>query len=250
MLKTIIVDDEPNAREKLQLLLTKYCGSNVSIVALAKNATEGLAAIELHKPDLVFLDVEMPVHTGFDMLKQIPDIHFEIIFATAHDQYAIRAIKFSALDYLLKPIDADQLQEAVLKALERRGSHAMQRQYEVLKENLGSKTKEMEQLAIPSQQGLIFIKVADLIRCEADSNYTWFFLANKQKIVSSRTLKEYEEILTDSGFVRIHSAHLINKKHLRQYIKGEGGEVVMADGTKLDVSRRRKQSVIEALANK
>lgn len=249
MLKTIIIDDEPNAREKLELLLHKYC-DNIEIAATAKNAEEGIIAIAKHNPDLVFLDVEMPVHTGFDMLTMIPSITFDIIFATAHDQYAIRAIKFSALDYLLKPIDTEQLQEAVKKAAEKNDRKAMQRQYDVLKENLASKTKEMEQLAIPSQQGLIFIKVADLIRCEADSNYTWFFLSNKTKIVSSKTLKEYEEMLTDSGFIRIHSAHLINKKHLKQYIKGEGGEIMMNDGTLLDVSRRRKQTVMEALKNK
>jgi two-component system LytT family response regulator len=248
MLKTIIIDDEPHAREKLELLLRKYC-KDVEIVATAKNADEGIAAINRHKPDLVFLDVEMPVLSGFDMLKLLPKIDFDIIFATAHDQYAIRAIKFTALDYLLKPIDTEQLQEAVQKAGDRSSTKAMQQQYDVLKENLASKSREMEQLAIPSQQGLIFIKVSDLIRCEADSNYTWFFLANKTKIVSSKTLKEYEEMLSDSGFVRIHSAHLINKKHLKQYIKGEGGEVLMNDGTLLDVSRRRKQAVMEALKN-
>lgn len=246
MLKTIIIDDEPHAREKLQLLLNKYC-KEVTVVATAKNAEEGLAAIKTHGPDLVFLDVEMPVHTGFDMLKQLPSINFEIIFATAHDQYAIRAIRFSALDYLLKPVDPDQLQEAVAKAAERRNTIGIQKQYDVLKENLSTQSKEMEQLAIPSQQGMIFIKVADLVRCEADSNYTWFYMANKQKLVSSRTLKEYEEILTDSGFIRIHSAHLINRKHLKQYIKGEGGQVVMNDGTLLDVSRRRKPMVVDSL---
>ena len=246
MIKTIIIDDEPHAREKLELLLRKYC-DNVEVVATAKNAEEGIAAINKYNPDLVFLDVEMPVHTGFDMLTMIPTINFDIVFATAHDQYAIRAIKFTALDYLLKPIDSEQLVEAVKKASLKNDHKAMQQQYDILKQNLASKNKTMEQLAIPSQQGLIFIKVDDLIRCEADSNYTWFYLTNKTKIVSSKTLKEYEEILTDSGFIRIHSAHLINKKHLKQYIKGEGGEVLMNDGSLVDVSRRRKQTLMDAL---
>jgi two-component system LytT family response regulator len=247
LLKAIIIDDEPHAREKLQLMTERYC-KDLQILAIAKDAEEGLAAIKEHQPDLIFLDIEMPVLTGFDMLKQISEINFEIIFTTAHDHYAIKAIKFSALDYLLKPIDLDQLQQAVQKAAARRNEKSSAQQYLSLKENL-RKPQAMEQLAVPAQTGMIFLKVSDIIYCEADSNYTKIFLTNKQKIISTRTLKEYEEMLDDNGFIRIHHSWLINKAHVKQYIKGEGGQVVMNDGTTLDVSRRKKEQVIERLKN-
>ena len=245
-LKAIIIDDEPNAREKLQLMMERYC-KDVQVAALAKDAEEGLAAIKEYQPDLVFLDIEMPVLTGFDMLRQIPEINFEIIFTTAHDQYAIKAIKFSALDYLLKPIDLDQLQQAVQKAAERRNQKSSALQYQSLKENLQKQHTAMDQLAVPAQTGMIFLKVNEIVYCEADSNYTKIILNNKQKIISTRTLKEYEEMLEDSGFIRIHHSWLINKAHVKQYIKGEGGQVIMNDGTSLDVSRRKKDLVIERL---
>lgn len=249
MLKAIIIDDEPNAREKLRLMLEKYCKEDIQVIAMARDASEGLTAIQQHQPDLIFLDIEMPVLTGFDMLKQIPEFNFEIIFTTAHDHYAIKAIKFSALDYLLKPIDLEQLQASIKKAAERRTDKLSLSQYKTLKENLQKPQHAMDQLAIPAQTGMIFIKVPDIIYCEADSNYTKIFLSNKQKIVSSRTLKEYEELLEDSGFIRIHHSYLVNKIHVRQYLKGEGGQLLMNDGTALDVSRRKKEAVLEKLKN-
>jgi two-component system, LytTR family, response regulator len=246
MLKAVIIDDEPNAREKLQLLLERYC-TDVSIMGSAKDVEEGLAAIRLHAPDLVFLDIEMPVWTGFDLLKELEQIDFGIIFTTAHDHYAIKAIKFSALDYLLKPIDLDQLKEAVQKAAERKAEKNSVVQYRILTENLEKQHAPMEQLAVPAQTGMIFIRTGDIVYCEADSNYTKIFLQNGQKIVSSRTLKEYEELLADNGFIRIHHSHLINKNHVREYIKGEGGQVIMKDGMALTVSRRKKEEVIAKL---
>jgi len=247
ILKAIIVDDEPNAREKLQLMIERFC-RDVEVCGVARDAEEGLAMIGKHQPDLVFLDIEMPVLTGFDMLKQIPEINFEIIFTTAHDEYAIRAIKFSALDYLLKPIDLEQLQLAIQKAATRKTEKTSTQQYLSLKENL-SKPSAMEQLAVPAQTGMLFLKVRDIVYCEADSNYTKIMMLNKQKVVSTRTLKEYEELLTETGFIRIHHSWLINKTHVKQYVKGEGGQVIMNDGTALDVSRRKKEYVIERLKN-
>ncbi|HYK45719.1 MAG TPA: LytTR family DNA-binding domain-containing protein [Parafilimonas sp.] len=247
ILKAIIVDDEPNAREKLQLMIERFC-RDVEVFGVARDAEEGLAMIGKHQPDLVFLDIEMPVLTGFDMLKQIPEINFEIIFTTAHDEYAIRAIKFSALDYLLKPIDLEQLQLAIQKAATRKTEKTSTQQYLSLKENL-SKPSAMEQLAVPAQTGMLFLKVRDIVYCEADSNYTKIMMLNKQKVVSTRTLKEYEELLTETGFIRIHHSWLINKTHVKQYVKGEGGQVIMNDGTALDVSRRKKEYVIERLKN-
>lgn len=245
MLKTLIIDDEPAAREKLQLLLDKYCAGKIFLSAVCKTPEEGLKAIEEHQPDLIFLDVEMPSMTGFDMLKRIPNINFQVIFTTAHDHYAIRAIKFSALDYLLKPIDLEQLQEAVNKAIEK-SSVKNAGQYEGFMENMKEGSR-LENLSIPTSNGLVFVKVNDIIRCESSSNYTVFFLTSKDQVVATKTLKEFEELLEDSGFIRIHHSHLINKLHLKQYIKGAGGQVIMSDGITLDVSRRKKDEVIEKL---
>jgi two-component system, LytTR family, response regulator len=246
MLKAVIIDDEPHAREKMLLLLQKYC-PEVVVMATAKDATEGLSIIARHQPDLVFLDIEMPVLSGFDLLRQLESINFEIIFATAHDQYAIKAIKFSALDYLIKPIDFEQMQNAVHKAAKRIEEKTSAIQYQVLKENLQHTQTPMEQLAIPAQSGMLFVKVSDILYCEADSNYTHIYFTNKQKIVSSRVLKEYEELLKDNGFIRIHHSHLINRAHVAQYIKGEGGLVILRGGVSLSVSRRKKEEVIDKL---
>jgi len=246
MLKTVIIDDEPHAREKMLLLLQKYC-PDVTVVGTAKDATEGLSLITSQQPDLVFLDIEMPVLSGFDLLRQLDTINFEIVFATAHDQYAIKAIKFSALDYLVKPIDFEQLQQSVQKAMKRISEKTSAVQYQVLKENLQQKNPVMEQLAIPAQTGMLFIKVADILYCEADSNYTHIFMANGQKIVSSRTLKEYEELLKDNGFIRIHHSYLVNREYVKEYDRREGGQLVLKGGVSLTVSRRKKEEVMERL---
>jgi len=247
MLSTIIIDDEPAAREKLQLLLEKYCSDKIALAAVCKSPEEGMEAIAKYNPDLVFLDVEMPTMTGFDMLKRIPKINFHVIFSTAHDHYAIRAIKFSALDYLLKPVDLEQLQDAVNKAVEK-SPERKPAQYEGFVENIKQGNK-LENLSIPTSSGLVFVKLNDIIRCESSSNYTVFFLTNRDQVVATRTLKEFEDLLEESGFIRIHHSHLINKLHLRQYIKGAGGQVIMSDGKALDVSRRKKDEVMDKLKN-
>lgn len=249
MLRALIIDDEPAAREKLQLLLEKYCAGRIRVEALCKSAEEGLESISKYRPDLVFLDVEMPSMTGFDMLKKINPIQFEVIFTTAHNHYAIKAIKFSALDYLLKPIDLEQLQEAVNRAVEKRGQVNAPEQYHHFVENIRNPNQKLDNLSIPTAKGMVFVKTEDIIRCESASNYTIFYLTNKDQVVATRTLKEFEELLDESGFVRIHHSHLINKHHLREYIKGAGGQVVMADGKTLDVSRRKKDEVMEKLKN-
>lgn len=245
-IKTIIIDDEPHAREKLTLMLERYC-PEAQVVGTARDGEEGLRLIAKTQPDLVFLDIEMPEMTGFDMLRRLTDIHFEVIFATAHDHYAIKAIKFSALDYLLKPIDIDQLREAVARAKERLEKQNSFAQYQAFQENLAHSEAARKRIAIPSQTGLVFVRTDELVRCEADGNYTTLYLTNKQKMVSTRSLKEYEELLSDEGFVRIHHAYLINLAHLVRYIKGEGGQVLMADGTTWDVSRRKKEDFLKRL---
>jgi two-component system, LytTR family, response regulator len=246
MLKTIIIDDEPAAREKLDLLIKKYCSDKIEIAAVCSSAEEGIAAIEKHHPDLIFLDVEMPSMTGFDMLRKLNKISFDIIFTTAHDHYAIKAIKFSALDYLLKPIDLEQLRESVNKALEKKGMNHSSQRYENFVGNLEVKEK-LTSLSVPSSDGFQMLRISDIIWCEAVNYYCIFHLLNKTEIVATKTLKEFEELLNDSGFLRIHHSHMINLSQMKRYIKGSGGQVEMMDGKILDVSRRKKDDLMQRL---
>jgi two-component system LytT family response regulator len=248
MLKAIIIDDEPAARDKLELLINRYCSDKISIAAKCSSAEEGITAIEKHQPGLIFLDVEMPSMTGFDMLRKIGKINFDIIFTTAHDHYAIKAIKFSALDYLLKPIDLEQLRESVNKALEKKGMQSSGLRYENFIGNLESREK-LQSLSVPSSEGFQMLKTDDIVWCEAVNYYCIFHLLNKSEVVATRTLKEFEELLNDSGFIRIHHSHMINISHLKRYIKGTGGQVEMSDGKILDVSRRKKDDLLTRLQN-
>ena len=242
-LRTLIIDDEPAALEKLQMLVEKYCGDKIEIMAICKSPEEGMEATAKFNPDLVFLDVEMPSMTGFDMLRKLGKINFDVIFTTAHDHYAIKAIKFSALDYLLKPIDLDQLQEAVTRAIEKRGTASADKRYENFIGNLEPKEK-LSTLSVPTGDGFLMLKVSDIIWCAAANYYTIFHLQNKAEIIATKTLKDFEELLDDSGFIRIHHSHMINIAHMKRYIKGEGGQVEMSNGETLDVSRRKKEELL------
>lgn len=246
MLKSIIIEDVEAAREKLQMLIKNYCSNSIELVALCKNAEEGIEQIQKHKPELIFLDIEMPGLTGFEMLRQIGKINFDVIFTTAHDHYAIKAIKFSALDYLLKPIDLEQLKEAITKALEKRNMKYSESRYENFVGNLESKNK-LSSLSIPTGDGFMMIKTEDIVWCEAINYYCVFHLKNKSEIIATRTLKEIEELLTGSGFVRIHNSHMININNMVRYIKGVGGQVEMCDGRTLDVSRRKKDELMQVI---
>lgn len=243
MLRTLIIDDEPAAREKLQMLVEKYCNDKIEIIAVCKSPEEGIEVINEHNPDLIFLDVEMPSMTGFDMLRKLGKINFEIIFTTAHDHYAIKAIKFSALDYLLKPIDLEQLQEAVMRAIEKKGINHADKRYENFIGNLETKEK-LSTLSVPTGDGYLMLKISDIVWCAAANYYTVFHLQNKTEIVATKTLKDFEELLSDSGFIRIHHSHMINIAHMKRYIKGEGGQVEMSNGKTLDVSRRKKEELL------
>ena len=243
MLSTIIIDDEPAAREKLQLLLEKYCSDKITLAEICKSPEEGMDAIAKHRPDLIFLDVEMPTMTGFDMLRKIGKVNFEVIFTTAHDHYAIKAIKFSALDYLLKPIDLEQLQDAIIKAVEKKGMMHAARRVENFIGNMEAKEK-LSSLSVPTSNGFMMMKVEDIVWCSAVNYYTVVHLKDKSEVIATRTLKEFEELLSDSGFIRIHHSHMINIAHLKRYIKGTGGQVEMSDGKTLDVSRRKKDELL------
>jgi two-component system LytT family response regulator len=244
MLKAIIVDDEPYCCESLVTLLEE--NSELTIVAVCHNGMEGLTAIKIHSPDLVFLDVEMPKMNGFEMLGQLRQVDFEIIFTTSYDQYALKAIRFSAIDYLLKPVDSDELQQAIQKVLHRTQKPISQ-QLEILMQRLHHPAAPMNKIAMPTMEGLQMIPVASIISCESDSNYTILQLKNNKKLIVSRTLKEIEELLQEHSFVRVHRCYLVNLNEVEKYIKGEGGYLVMSDGSSIDVSRNKKEELMKKL---
>ena len=245
MIKAIIVDDEPYCCEALATLLSRYC-PEVKVITICHNGASALKAIHEDQPDLLFLDIEMPLMNGFELLGKLRGINFELVFTTSYDQYAIKAIRFSALDYLLKPIDREELQKAVQKVIQRQHPPLPQ-QLEILLEKLHHSPTRIQKIAMPTMEGLQMIAVESIISCESDSNYTFLFLKTKQKITASRTLKEVEEMLEDHSFIRVHHSYLVNLNEVEKYIKGEGGYLLMSDGTTIDVSRSRKEMLLKKL---
>lgn len=244
---TLIIDDESNGRDILTALLEKFCPS-LEILGTADNAESGRTMIAALKPQLVFLDINMPGQTGFDLLQQIESIDFEVIFVTAHDNYALKAFKFSAIDYILKPIDLDDLKAAVKKAEEKLSLNDKPKErYNEFFNNIKNIRNPFDKLGLATRDGLIFIKISEIIRCESDVNYTWFYLEKGEKILASKTLKEFEEMLDEYNFYRIHKSHLVNLSHLKRYIKGEGGSVIMSDNSEVEVSRRNKEGLMKRL---
>jgi two-component system LytT family response regulator len=242
--RVIIVDDEDGARESLSDLLEKYV-PNVKIVAKAESSASAYEKIGKYKPDLVFLDIEMPFGNGFDLLERMQPVDFNIIFVTAYDHYAIKAIKFSALDYLLKPVDLDELRSAVER--HRQSPQPVSREsYQNLLENLEPENKT-KKIALPDNSGITFVDIDDIIRCESDGNYTRFFLATGRKILVSKTLGEFENLLSDEGFFRVHRSHLINLSKITRFQKSDGGHVELSDGSKVEVSRRKRGAFVEML---
>lgn len=244
MIKAIIIDDEIHCLETLSLLLNEFC-PNVQLIEQCRSAKTGLEAMHKYKPDLVFLDIEMPVMNGFELLEQFTEINFAIIFTTSYDQYAIKAIRFSALDYLLKPIDPKELITAVKKVQEQRHL-PMAEQFQMLLKQVQGKEHQFNKIAVPTSEGFELIPADQVIHCEANDNYTHLFLKNKTKIIACRTLKEMEEQLQDFPFfVRVHHSYLVNLNEVTKYIRGEGGYLVMSDGTSVNVSRSRKESLLK-----
>ena len=244
-LRALIIDDEPNSAETLRLMLGYL--PQIEIVDVCHSAPAGIEAIRRLKPDTVFLDVEMPHMNGFDLLAALPDPSFCVVFTTAYNHYAIKAIQFSALDYLLKPIGFDHLSKAVEKARLWQSRHQQAEQYRIFFDSLKHQNQALHKIALPTFEGLLFIKVSEIIRCESDRNYTRFFLAGQPPILVSKNLGAIEDILAYCTFLRIHNSHLINLTHVRRYIRLEGGQVELADGSIVDVSRRRKDELLARL---
>jgi two-component system LytT family response regulator len=246
-LKTIIIDDEVNAVDFINTIIGEYC-PELEVVGKAQNVTEGVRKIMESKPDLVFLDVEMPNGTGFDLLAHFPEKEFDVVFITAFNHYAIRAIKFSAVDYILKPININEFIEAVGRVLQKRSSTSARGNdnFKILMENL--KTSTPSRLAIPTSDGMEYLNPKEILRIEADRSYSWFFLAGNRKILVSKNLKEFQDLLGDRYFFRSHNSHLINLKYVRRFIRREGGYIEMQDGAHIPISRNRKDLFLTHMA--
>lgn len=228
----------------LKLLLQKHA-PEINEVHTALGSPQGLVQLQQIQPQLVFLDIEMPLMNGFQLLEKFPQQNFEVIFVTAYDHYAIKAIKYSALDYLLKPVDTDELKAAVQRFMQKRNSTDSQRLYENLLYNLKKKESEDYKLAIATSDGTFFFRPDEIIRCEAIGNYTKFFLQNSKSFISSRTLKDYDDLLAEKQFLRVHRSHLVNKKYINSYTGDR--ELKMKDGSSVEVSRRKWDEVKERI---
>lgn len=241
-LKVIIIDDEESGRTTLRNFLRDYC-PGVEVAAEAEGVVSGIGQIVLNKPDLVFLDIQMQDGTGFDLLEKLPERNFQVVFVTSFNHYAIQAFRFSAADYLLKPVDPDQLIEAVEKARQALSKNEITTKLDVLVSNIN----KLEKLALPAMDGIRFVRIDDVVRCESDDNYTTVFMKSGEKIVVSKTLKEYERMLEDLQFFRVHKSHLVNLKYVEKYVPGDGGYLILEDGSHVDVSRRKKEQLMELL---
>jgi two-component system, LytTR family, response regulator len=248
MINAIIVDDELKSRESLKILLEEFC-DNVTVKALCQDVADAVQAIQQYKPDVVFLDIQLQRETGFDLLTQLGDFDFEVIFTTAYAEYAIKAFKFAAIDYLLKPIDIEELKRALSK-VEKRRNDSISMRLQQLMQNLKNTSSENYKLALPTTDGLVFIKMQDILYCEASSNYTEITVMDGKKYIVSRTLKEYEDMLGEHNFYRIHNSYLINLNAIKKYVRGEGGYVIMANDKSLDVSKRKKEGFLARIGAK
>lgn len=246
MIKVLVIDDENKTREFIAKLIRSF-GLMLEVIAQGENVETAIEAINEHKPDLVILDIQMPDGTGFDVLKQIENKTFEVIFITAHQEFAIKAIKFSALDYILKPVDPEELRQAIEMAIQSLNSKKDESQFDALHHNLIPHQKR--KLVLKTQESVFIVELDDIIRCEADKNYTFFFLTNGKKILVSKTLKEFELLLTGHNFFRIQQSHLININFVDRYDKFDGGSVIMKDGAAVPLSQAKKEMFFRLIEN-
>lgn len=246
MIKAIIIDDEQKSRETIAAVLKLHC-KDVSVIAQAGDVKSGLDAIAQYPPDLILLDVKMPDGTGFDLLQQLDAISFKIIFITAFEEYAVKAFKFSALDYILKPVDPNELASAIAKAEHALEKEKLSLQLNAFMANINNMAREVKKIVLKTTDNIYVINVQDIIRCEADRNYTDFYLNGGKKLMVSVTLKEYDDLLKHYGFFRVHQSHLVNLNYIDRYEKGGGGSVIMKDGAAIAVSFRKKDQLLKFL---
>ena len=248
----LLIDDDANLRNGMRSLLERYA-PEIMIIGEADNVKTGIEAMENLQPQVVFLDIQLGDGTGFDILEDIAQKRGKstshIVFITAHEQYAVKAFRFSALDFLLKPVDPEELEKVIVKiknVLTKNDNYA---HIDLLLENIRKKVDNFKRIALSTSDGIHLFEISDIIRCESEDNYTKFYIKNNKPILISKTLKEYEEMLTEHGFERIHQSHLINLSYLKSYIKKDGGYVVMADNSNLPISQRKKERLQEVLKN-
>jgi two-component system LytT family response regulator len=244
-MKVIITDDEILVAQNLEMLLKRYC-PDIIVEGIAHSAKDAEALIRDKRPDIVFLDVEMPNGNGFDLLKRFDQINFGVIFVTAFDHYAIKAIKYSAIDYLLKPIDINELVAAVEKADQQIKNKSVNQGLNLLLNNLAQPSARLQKLTLPTMDGMIFVNIDEILYCKSDGNYTSFYLANGQTPMATRQIGTYEDLLPEPLFCRIHRQYIVNVNKVSKYIKGRGGYVVMSDGKVIDVSVRKKEDFLNA----
>lgn len=242
MIRAILIDDEKNALEVLEMQLKEYC-KDVQIIALANGGEKGIESINKYLPELVFLDIEMPHKNGFDVLQETKDLNYQVIFTTAYDQFAIKAFKYSALDYLLKPIDILELQAAVSKVRANKQENNLNEKVDLFFQKYKSASKDL--IALPVGEAMQVLHYDEIIRCESESNYTHIHLRGGKKIMVAKTLKEIQETLNGLVFLRVHQSHLINMHHIKEFYKGEGAYLIMDDGSNIAVSRSKKDEFME-----
>jgi len=245
-LKVFIVDDEYQSRNLLDKLLQEHF-PGIIVTGQASNVQEGIAGIYAHKPALVFLDIEMNGETGFDLLRKVENRNFQIIFITAHDSYALKAFRYNAIDYLLKPIVLDELKEAVSKAVNQLSAKriASDAQLENLVQSMRDPKKVNDKIAVPTADGFVLISVQEIVYCRANGNYTEFHLSGGKSLLSSYTFKQYHELLEEQNFFRAHRSYLINLSHVKMYRRGEGGTIIMNDGSEIELSRQNKDAFLQ-----
>lgn len=246
MKKAVIIDDENRTRDLIAKMINSF-GLDIEAIPAGENVQSGIKAIEEHQPDIVFLDIQMPDGTGFDLLKAVSNKNFEVIFITAHEEFAIKAIKFSALDYILKPVDPEELRNAVENALKTMDEKRDERQFEALQNNISPQQKR--RLVLKTQESVHVVDLDQIIRCESDRNYTSFYLTENRKILVSKTLKEFETLLIGYNFIRVQQSHLINLDYVDRYNKGNGGSVVMRDGSEVPLSPAKREIFFKILEN-
>jgi two-component system LytT family response regulator len=248
MLKVVIIDDELNAREVIENTLLANC-KNVEVVGRGESVKSGIEIIQEQEPDIVLLDVQMPDGTGFDLLSQLGKINFKVVFITAHQEFALQAFKFSALDFILKPVDSSELAAAIKKAEETLENKDIDVNMKILYDNLKNKSKETKKLILKSVDQIHAVNVKDIVRCESDGNYTLFFLSDGRKLLVTKILKEYDEMLQQYNFFRVHQSHLINIDFFETYKKADGGEIIMQDKSIIPLASRKKDAFLKLLSS-
>lgn len=246
-LKAVLIDDEPRGISSMQKLLQINC-PDVTVTGSFTDANEAIEHIKNLNPDLIFLDIAMPVKSGFELLKELKGVNFEVIFVTAHNQFMVEAFHFSAIDYLLKPVEDNLLIDAVERAKRRIEEKSGNKNIETFLHNLTQKQSPQKmRLCIPSLKGFQVIELDDILYAESSGNYTNLYFSNSKMVCTSKPMHEYEKLLEDAGFVRIHKSVLVNLKHIKEYVRGEGGSVILSNGHELEVARRKKDLLIEKM---